>query len=392
MRTDTAEPRKISVGLCWMIVGIFFMAGCGRHDDAIHVYTVPKTTNHHKSPLLNGGDDGHGHDSPLNLVDWQVPESWEQLNINLPMVLAVFQPEAPKDAAQVQVSAFPGDVGGVLANINRWRKQIELEPITDQDLSKHLQTLQTQGSFGGMMDEVNPQTQQRTLAVIIQGGAGMSWFIKATGPTAQVEPLKDSMVQFAQSMKFKPAPISQESEHIHDRDSQTSVNSTPSASEAVAGQTNAGNEVQIATPSNWASRTPSSQFLLKEYAVQDQAGGHAEPLTVTISTLAGDGGGLLPNINRWRGQLGLASIDVLDKQPLSLLDVPQATAFLINLKANSDNQALSGRRMLVAVVARAGDTWYFKMTGQAEAIGRHQAEFIKAVQSARWSPKAGDSR
>ena len=34
------------------------------------------------------------------------------------------------------VTKFPGDVGGVLANVNRWRKQIGLQPIGDDELDK----------------------------------------------------------------------------------------------------------------------------------------------------------------------------------------------------------------------------------------------------------------
>jgi hypothetical protein len=35
----------------------------------------------------------------------------------------------PDGKAEVTVSAFPGDTGGLLANLNRWRGQIGLEPV-----------------------------------------------------------------------------------------------------------------------------------------------------------------------------------------------------------------------------------------------------------------------
>ena len=40
----------------------------------------------------------------------------------------------------ISVTTFPGDVGGELMNINRWRQQIGLSPISIDSLDEHIVT------------------------------------------------------------------------------------------------------------------------------------------------------------------------------------------------------------------------------------------------------------
>ena len=46
-------------------------------------------------------------------------------------------------------------------------------------------------------------------------------------------------------------------------------------------------------------------MLLASFSITEQTDGPAE---VTVSSLGRGGGGLLPNINRWRGQIGLSAL------------------------------------------------------------------------------------
>ncbi len=64
---------------------------------------------------------------------WTAPAGWKEL-AGSGMRVASF--ELPKTAgkAEVTVVALPGDVGGELANVNRWRGQLALPPIEQEDL------------------------------------------------------------------------------------------------------------------------------------------------------------------------------------------------------------------------------------------------------------------
>ena len=56
-------------------------------------------------------------------------------------------------------------------------------------------------------------------------------------------------------------------------------------------------------PSGW-QEGQLAQFLVAKYVIAGADGTAA----VNVSSLAGDGGGLLANVNRWRGQLGLPPV------------------------------------------------------------------------------------
>ena len=58
-------------------------------------------------------------------------------------------------------------------------------------------------------------------------------------------------------------------------------------------------------PAGW-QEVPAAQFLLAEYSIAGANGAKAE---VNVAQLSGDGGGLLANVNRWRGQIGLDPVD-----------------------------------------------------------------------------------
>ena len=58
-------------------------------------------------------------------------------------------------------------------------------------------------------------------------------------------------------------------------------------------------------PADW-QEGQLAQFLVANIVIARCGGAQA---AVNVSSLAGDGGGLLPNVNRWREQLGLDAGD-----------------------------------------------------------------------------------
>ena len=43
------------------------------------------------------------------------------------------------------MSVFPDDAGGVLANVNRWRGQVDLAPVKQAELEKQIASLDVSG-------------------------------------------------------------------------------------------------------------------------------------------------------------------------------------------------------------------------------------------------------
>ena len=97
--------------------------------------------------------------------------------------------------AELAVTAFPGDVGGRMANINRWRGQLGLEPATPDfyDAIQIAWVGDAQGELVGMQSKGGARA---TLA-IMAGKGGPPWAFKPAADAAAVEAARPALVRFA---------------------------------------------------------------------------------------------------------------------------------------------------------------------------------------------------
>jgi hypothetical protein len=105
---------------------------------------------------------------------------------------------------------------------------------------------------------------------------------------------------------------------------------------------------------------------------------------ITISFFPGEVGGVLANVNRWRGMVGLPPLatDGLDKATESL-DVPGGKAILVDVNGKS---AKTGKesRLIGVIWPREGQTWFYKLAGDPSIVDKENAAFRKFVQSVRY--------
>jgi len=114
---------------------------------------------------------------------------------------------ADGQTAEVVVSVFPGDVGGLMANINRWRGQIGLGPIAPDEIAGVTSDVDVNGTKATVVDlkaDAVPasKTQAPRMIVVTIPHAGNSWFFKMTGDAPLVEAQKGTFLQFVKSAKF----------------------------------------------------------------------------------------------------------------------------------------------------------------------------------------------
>ncbi len=108
----------------------------------------------------------------------------------------------PGGVGDVSITAFPGDVGGPLANVNRWLGQVGLSSIEEGDLSQYTSHMEANGlefflADTGSKDALHPQ---RIMAAVVFW-QGNSWFFKMTGPTELVAGAKPAFLEFLRSVK-----------------------------------------------------------------------------------------------------------------------------------------------------------------------------------------------
>ncbi|MBR91091.1 MAG: hypothetical protein CMO66_07500 [Verrucomicrobiales bacterium] len=103
-------------------------------------------------------------------------------------------------------------------------------------------------------------------------------------------------------------------------------------------------------------------------------------ITATVTVLEGDGGGLEPNINRWRGQLGLGKIEGADLNA-TLEEVPSLgkDARMVDVNGTSVRSFRESRTVGV-IVPRTELTWFYKFSGPPANLEVHKADFLDFIQ------------
>ena len=122
-------------------------------------------------------------------------------------------------------------------------------------------------------------------------------------------------------------------------------------------------------PDGWAKRPPG-QFAVDAYGVGDNI----------MVTLTPAGGRVDDNVNRWRQQIGLPPANANEMKTL-LQDFPVAglKGVYVDL-ANPKGPAEKNRTL--GVILPAGDvTWFVKMMGPHDPVGRHKNDFETFVKS-----------
>jgi len=103
-------------------------------------------------------------------------------------------------------------------------------------------------------------------------------------------------------------------------------------------------------------------------------------LDASVVVLAGPAGGELANVNRWRGQIGLP--------PLTQEALPSARKS-VNSKLGPvtlydfTGEGTQKSRVVAGLASIGENTWFFKMTGDADAVGKALPDFQQLLQSLR---------
>ena len=73
---------------------------------------------------------------PGSSLVWILPEKWVEKPLESFRKASYDIPTLSGSFADFSIVSFPGDVGGTLSNVNRWRNQLGLGPVTEFELDK----------------------------------------------------------------------------------------------------------------------------------------------------------------------------------------------------------------------------------------------------------------
>ena len=184
-------------------------------------------------------------------VAWTLPTGWsDEAGAGERRSTLKFGKDDPR--FEVSVVRLPGDAGGILANVNRWRGQLGLDPIAEAGLAAQSTVLTISEVKVTLVDFEGPR--KPAMGPPMAGGAP---------PPERPQAGKPSMAEYRSMFSYQ-------------------------------------------APSGWTENPrPQAEGRILEF----RAGDDGSAALVTLSIFPGQMGDLASNVNRWRQQAGLAAVD-----------------------------------------------------------------------------------
>ncbi len=335
-------------------VGALALGGC--RDDDVEVYESPNQQ--YRAAQVAGGTSSMSEPPPVVPMQWTLPEGWQVAPEPGRMRYATLLAPLDGETVEVVITNFGGDVGGLLANIDRWRGQIGLPPAEHAEAMKDLQPIGHQQARAFLVDMTGPEAdgrpaQRSLIAMFLRPHS--SWFIKLTAEAPVVEKLAGDFRKLVESVWFG-----------------ATTTQPASRPRAIVGYD---------TPAGW--RPIGGQQLPRVLAFETDAGG--QKLQAVVTRFSGDIGEPLDNVNRWRRQVGLEPVPALNQQEAMPFDAGDAKGVLFDFQGPE-------KRQLVAMMAFVGGlrVWFVKLDGPPDAVGTQVRPFTDFVRSLKFEQEDSD--
>ena len=377
-----ARVRRIRRRLLATCIGVVALAGCGGEK------TVEITDTRTGMPPGRTAPPGAttadrlgfrpaGHDAaPSGDLAYDTPAGWELLPAKQ-MRIAGFR--VAGDANTVCTLATAG--GGTLANVNRWRGQLGLGPIDeaalaalprDTMLGRPAVLVELAGRFTGMGGDADVP-DAKLLGMMVELPA-TSVFVKLVGTAKVVDAERERFLPFAHGVRMGGAGAGP-----HGAAAGGTPPAPPSSSPtAGTGTGPASVPVRWAVPDGFEQRPERTMRLAT-------LGPRGVPeVELVLSSFPGTVGGLVANVNRWRGQMGLPADDPAAVAALPRRKMLGGEGVLVDLSGHltdMQGKTIEGAKLLGLVFERADDTLFVKMTGPGAAVDAARAGFDAFVAS-----------
>jgi hypothetical protein len=270
-----------------------------------------------------------------NALEWDAPAEWrdggERMMREATLVLPAGDP--PLEVAISKLGYDGNRQPYLLANINRWRGQLGLEPRDKLDDMTNVSKVEITRGEAWIFD-----------AVGTMDGSGMR------PPMGGGQAPMPSDAQVAADPTSPPPAI---------------VQAKP--------------EIKFDVPDDWQELARGSMGS-RSYQV---ASGD-EHVTVKLSDFppVGNMADPLENINRWRGQYDQPPLDEDSvKQHSEAVDIGGADGVLTTIERPDQSEA-----MLAAMVVELRHVWFFQLSGTPQGVAAHREEFLKWLGTVEFVP------
>jgi len=194
------SPRIMRLGALALPV---FLAACGGPE--VTAYRVPKEPAIPPELADRALPATGAATAAAGGLTWTAPPGWEAKALTSMRRGSFTLRSSDGREADFSIIPFPGAAGGLLDNLNRWREQVALPPVTVAQLGDQIEHLDVgplhfdivdfAGQLGGVPTRI-------TGAVL--NYQGESWFFKLMGPDDIVRPARSDFLAFLQTVRPSP--------------------------------------------------------------------------------------------------------------------------------------------------------------------------------------------
>ncbi|HWL15853.1 MAG TPA: hypothetical protein VNR00_09620 [Opitutus sp.] len=193
----------------FVLLALLLVSAC--RDTNIKSYRVAAETPEKLPPILTGEVPAASDRTAMantavptaggEALSWTAPAHWKAKPGSAMRKGSYAIVGADGTEADLAITAFPGDVGGDLANINRWRGQLSLPPIGAAELSSATEHLDFNGLHMTFVDIAGTGDQPQRIIGVSVPYENATWFFKMMGPDAVVAGERNAFRQFVQTIK-----------------------------------------------------------------------------------------------------------------------------------------------------------------------------------------------
>ena len=170
---------------------LFLLFSCDK-DKNIRTYSLPKVQTISSASFQELEDE--------KSFSWQVPQSWIEKDPSS-MRLASFDVPYGNNIADISITNFSGDGGGLLANVNRWRRQLELDPISIERINSLISFGKSELGKFKYIKIINDQDLSSAFMCAILEVKNSTVFVKLNAPVDGIKQLEKEFLLFCSSFK-----------------------------------------------------------------------------------------------------------------------------------------------------------------------------------------------
>lgn len=298
--------------------------------------------------------------------EWKLPDGWKEK----PLTQYRDGSFASPGGGDCSISRASG---GVLLNVNRWRGQFGMPPLTQADIEKlprhplfaraQALVVECSGDYVGMMGQ--SQKDAKLLGLVLPIKQDLLLFLKFTGAAAEVDAQRDNFFALADSLTL--ARSSGDASQGRGAEPEPSVDQKSLAWDI---------------PADWQQVPSRSSARLITMSPKS-----SEDVQCWLIVFPGQAGSLRDNVNRWRGEVKAELLDDAGIEALPTLSVLGKDATLV--EAYGDYAGQSGQveaAGLLGLICYVGsESVFVKMVGPAELVRAEKGNFVTFCRSLRVS-------